>query len=498
MSEILLTSGLPGKQHDFVRTLHGSAQSLLEIINDILDSSKIEAGKLELEAIPFNLHELMGDTMGTFAFAAQRKGIGLICDMGKEVPAAVEGVPVRLRQVLVNLVNNALKFTEKGEVRVSVGVAEEGPEDYLFTLAVSDTGIGIAPEKLDHIFESFSQADGSTSRKYGGTGLGLTISRQLAQMMGGSVTVESTVGVGSVFTFSVRLGKGALEEGGGVESGVDDRPRDLSGRRILLVEDNPVNQKVALGMLDALGIPADLAENGEEALAALGKIGYDLVLMDCQMPVMDGYEATRLIREKEAKGREGLCPGAKGRLTIVGLTANAMRDERVNLLECGMDDYLAKPYTMAQMRTLLYTWLAGDSPEPFSDAPPQVAPPAAVDCEPHDVDRAVLAQISSLKKGALAMIIQTYIATSVANLDKMRVAIVANDSAGVAFTAHGLKSSSAMLGAHGLAAHCAELEALGKAATLADAAVKFAVVEEVFLRVRSTLEKEMHDDRAAT
>ena len=500
MAELLFTADLPEKPHGFVRTLHGSAVSLLDIIDDILDSSKIEAGKLELESIFFDLHDLVGETMDTFALAAQRKGVGLLCDMEQGVPASVQGDPVRLRQVLVNLINNALKFTEKGEVRVSVGLAQEGEVDYLITLAVRDTGIGILPDKLEYIFESFNQADGSTSRKYGGSGLGLTISRQLAHLMGGGLEVKSAVGVGSVFTFSVRLRKGGAAEARPAETGPVCRQWDLSGRRVLVVEDNPVNQKVALGMLNALGMSADLAANGKEAMAALANSGYDLVLMDCQMPVMDGYKATRLIREKEANGHEGLHarPGGKGRTTIVGITANAMKGERAKLLACGMDDCLAKPYTLAQMRTMLSTWLAGEDGQeeslPVADGPSPEGVFAAGEQELDDVDRSALDEISRLRKGALSAVIETYLATSVTSIDKMRAALAANDGAVVAFTAHGLKSSSAMLGAHRLAAHCDELETLGKAAALDDAVMKLEALEKVYLRVRNTLEKEMLND----
>jgi CheY-like chemotaxis protein len=278
-----------------------------------------------------------------------------------------------------------------------------------------------------------------------------------------------------------------------VETGPVCRQRDLSGRRVLIVEDNEVNQMVAMEMFNALGLSADLAANGKEALAAFEKSGYDLVFMDCQMPVMDGYEATRLIREKE---------GTKQRVTIVGLTANAMKDERAKLLDCGMDDYLAKPYTVAQMRTMLSTWLVGeDGPVESIPAAGGTSPDgnsATGEHELDDVDRSMLAQISRLKEGVLSAAIETYLATSTTNLGKIRAAIVANDGELIAFTAHGLKSSSAMLGAYGLAAHCADLEALGKASAIDEAARKFETLEQVYLRVRKTLEKEILDDREAT
>jgi len=277
------------------------------------------------------------------------------------------------------------------------------------------------------------------------------------------------------------------------ETGPICRLTDLSARRVLIVEDNEVNQVVAMGMLNALGLSADLATNGKEALAAFEKSGYDLVFMDCQMPVMDGYEATRLIRGKE---------GTKQRVTIVGLTANAMKDERAKLLDCGMDDYLAKPYTVAQMRTMLSTWLVGeDGPVesiPTADGTSPDGDSATGEHELDDVDRSMLAQISRLKGGVLSVAIETYLATSTSNLGKIRAALAANDGKAVAFTAHGLKSSSAMLVAHGLAAHCADLEALGNTAAIDEAAMKFETLEQVYLRVRKTLENEMLDDREAT
>ena len=377
MTELLLAGNLSEKQRKYAETVYLSAESLLGVINDILDFSKIEAGRLELENVSFNVGSVVSQTVELFRTKTRRKGVVLSIGMNTHVPEYVIGDPTRLRQVLLNLVGNAVKFTERGEISVSVSSVEEGDGRYLICFEVRDTGIGIPPESLDSIFNCFTQADGATNRKYGGTGLGLSIVKQLVEMMEGGVSVESTPGRGSVFRFTVRMRKGS--EQAAVSGPVDTPPvldssMDSPGAsgpvahtcatagHVLVAEDNPVNQEVCKAILECLGCRADIAVNGREAVEAVQRTAYDLVFMDCQMPEMDGIEATRIIRKREE--------GKGSRTTIIALTAHAMEGYRDYCVKQGMDDYLAKPFTMEGMRETLERWLPpGSAMHPVADAP---------------------------------------------------------------------------------------------------------------------------------
>ncbi len=311
----------------FLETAHGSAKLLLGLLNDVLDFSKIEAGRMELESVEFSLSELVSGVASLFASQANVKQIRLSATADPDLYVA--GDPTRLRQVLINLVGNALKFTSEGEVAIIVSASDARPEEIGF--AVRDTGIGIPADKQALIFDAFAQADGDTTRKYGGTGLGLAICQRLISLMDGVLLVESEVGKGSVFKFSLILERvGRPKEAGNAGEQVA-----LPPLRVLVVEDNPVNQKVACGLLRRHGHTADIAGNGQEALLAVQRKVYDVVLMDIQMPVMGGFEATQEIRFLEDGNR----------LAIIGLTANASESHRRMCLEAGMDDYVAKPFT---------------------------------------------------------------------------------------------------------------------------------------------------------
>jgi signal transduction histidine kinase/CheY-like chemotaxis protein len=507
MSELLLNSNLTERQRALAQTVMKSGETLLRVINDILDFSRIEAGRLELESVEFNVCQAAEETVELLAEHAHRKGLELIAQV-QDLPGGLVGDAGRLRQIMTNLVSNAIKFTETGEVLLRVSLLEDSVDTALIGFEVKDTGIGIDPRAQDDIFDAFSQADGSMSRKYGGSGLGLAISRQLVEMMGGKISVESWPGVGSTFRFSVRLKKQptgsrptpSVESGsipaeslrvlivddnetnrsilhqqirswgfrnGSAENGVQalemlrvaagkgesyhialidmmmpgmngldlalemkkdpslskvklimltsvgqDREPQSLGRssialsltkpvrqsqlleallkvmrggltshapapgepdaarasrdfarfpaRILLVEDNPVNQEVTRAMLMSLGLEPDIVSNGLGALEALSSRVYDLVLMDCQMPEMDGYEATRKIRSLESAQESG--GGAKlpypSHIPIVALTAHAMEGDREQCLEAGMDDYLSKPFTRDQIMDVLQRWLS--------------------------------------------------------------------------------------------------------------------------------------------
>ncbi len=352
--QLMQDTKMDGVQIDYVKTAYSSAEALLGILNDILDFSKIAAGKLVLEDIPFSLRTLVGDLVTLLNGQAQAKNVALVAEIDPQVPEVLLGDPTRMRQILINFITNAIKFTHQGEVRVRVLCLSAFASRAMLRIEVRDTGIGIAAEKQKDLFQSFTQADGSTTRKYGGTGLGLAIVRQLVLVMGGKIGVESEVGQGSVFWCELDFPVAAM--GTQTQDQKENMPQAAEGAlqgHILLVEDNKVNQMVASKMLAGMGLTVDLAENGEKALAALAEKRYDLVLMDCQMPVLDGYQATKAFRSQESQGDQ--------RLPIIAMTANAMEGDRQKCLDAGMDDYLAKPVKKELLRTLLGQWLADAS-----------------------------------------------------------------------------------------------------------------------------------------
>ena len=335
MTDILLDTKLDQSQRETAETIRSSAQALLTVINDILDFSKIEAGKLDLEAIEFAPRELLDQVVRMMRVSAEAKGLELTGWVAESVPAVVRGDAGRLRQILVNLCGNAVKFTERGSVTVSVDAAQVESCRTKLRLEVRDTGVGIPADRVHALFKPFSQVDASTTRRYGGTGLGLSIVRRLAELMGGEAGVESSAGVGSTFWFTACF-EVASEQSANVVDTVSV-PTVLSakaGKRILLAEDNVVNEKVAKRFLEKLGYSVDAVANGRDAVDAWARGGYDLVLMDCQMPVLDGYAATREIRARENGG---------ARIPIVALTANAMKKDELECRQAGMDDHLAKP-----------------------------------------------------------------------------------------------------------------------------------------------------------
>ncbi|HEX7199935.1 MAG TPA: ATP-binding protein, partial [Dongiaceae bacterium] len=343
MLSLLLDTPLTPQQREYAATARSSGASLLAIINDILDVSKIEAGKLTIESAPFVLRECLNEALGILKPKAEAKGLALHCRVGEDVPAAIESDAARLRQILVNLLDNAIKFTSKGEVRLEVETREEkdGLVELLF--AVHDTGIGIAADRMNRLFKPFGQADSSMTRVYGGTGLGLAISQRLAERMGGRMWVESEKGVGSVLSFTLRCRTAlqipsrmptgffaAAEIAGAVAAGDPASPKmaEHLPLRILLAEDNSINLRVGLLMLERLGYLADVAGNGIEVLEALRREPYDLILMDLQMPRMDGLEATRRIRAEFPRERQP---------RIVAMTANVLSEQREACLAAGME-----------------------------------------------------------------------------------------------------------------------------------------------------------------
>ena len=655
MAEVLLGTDLNDKQRNIAKIVLRSGEALLSVLNDILDYSKIEAGKLELEDINFDLRECVEETTQLFAEKAHKKGLELGLDLHNDVPVALRGDPGRLRQTLINLINNAVKFTEHGEVFVRITTLGKEQDHAHLCFEVRDTGIGIAPEVREHIFEAFSQADATTTRKYGGTGLGLAICKQLCEMMGGKIMVDSTLNKGSVFRFTVRLkiashplspavaghhhpkdlrvlivddnatyrdilhrqvlswgmrsgcaenGQNALEMLKKAASmgdpydlvildmmmpGMDgpelartikadsaissvrlilltsigqdndtetmhrhgistylvkpvrqsqlfnsitsviapssvkcspstfaevDKTKVAFGARVLVVEDNVVNQKVALYMLEDLGCSVEVASNGREALEAISKTPFDLVLMDCQMPEMNGYEATQIIREKEIQQiKHRSEPGLSIRRTpIIALTAYAMQGDHEQCLADGMDDYLSKPFNRDRLFAVLKRWLPSKS---TTDIPvhtiweDQTEQDQSKACRLSDggnggsnlhgegfldrlshLDHLNYETLASLRlrvregqPSLLQQVIQLYMEDSPKLIETIRHSITLGDAAAMQRAAHSLKSTSGNLGAMMLAEMCKELETMGRAGTTDNAILLLPVLEDEYDRV---------------
>ena len=652
MIELLLGTRLSDQQKRFAETVRRSGESLLSIINDILDFSKIEAGKMTIEQSAFNLRDLVEDLGELFSVRAHGKGLELACSVPCDIPEAMKGDATRLRQVLTNLVGNAIKFTESGEVLISIQASGETDAAACIRFAITDTGIGLDSSQTEQIFESFAQGDGSTTRKYGGTGLGLAISRQLVELMGGQLTVESIPGQGSTFFFELDLekqqappstnitgpasdfaslrvlvvddnetnreivshhlqtweisytctesGAAALQElhaavasnnpynmaildyhmpemdglelaeiihndpqlssvrmamfssadnillprdyleigieysatkpvrqselydslvskhessCNGVDpdshQGLPEPALDPSSLKILVVEDNEVNQAVAIGMLNKLGYhDIHSANNGREALDSIEQTNYDLVFMDMQMPVMDGYHATAALREREQNMEATTNGTATPHMPIIALTANAMEGDRERCLEAGADDYLSKPFTPMDLGKQLEKWLphtgsredaagqvsataehepAGPSPGPDSGQ--------SVHSSSASIDQSMLDIIRDMEDeddpNMLADIIGLYLDMAPELLQAMQTAIAHKEAEPLRVAAHTLKSSSANVGARMLSDLCRELEELGRSGSLENAATKFSQLHDEYQRVDAALSDEI-------
>ena len=350
LTQLMQDTRLDHEQSRYINTIASAGNNLLEVINDILDYSKIEAGKLQLEDQPFDLPRLLNECMTMFVVAAEQDQVHMFSELSDDLPEWVSGDSGRLRQVLVNLLGNAVKFTDHGSVFLRARLASRTGHLVRLMFEVEDTGIGIEPTRLDNLFQPFSQADGSMSRRYGGTGLGLAICRQLVEMMGGEIEAKSEPGHGATFRFSVLMG---LVDKVAPEQAPPDAGEhgELEVGRVLVVEDNPVNQMVIRAMLDKLGVESELATHGAAALSRLEEdpACADLVLMDCEMPGMDGYETTRRIRRLETQL-------ARPRMPIIALTAHALPEHRQRSRDAGMDDHLPKPLTLDQLADVLRRW----------------------------------------------------------------------------------------------------------------------------------------------
>ena len=363
MVHLALGGDLPVTQRRYIETIGQSAQRLSEVINGILDLSKIEAGQMNIEQTPFDISLVVERTMAMVQMSAEAKGLSLVRDFAPECPREVVGDPIKIGQMLLNYLNNAVKFTERGKIDVNVDVFASSKTGPILRISVSDTGIGVTPEQRSQLFQAFRQADDSITRRYGGTGLGLAIVRHLASMMGGDVGVDSIFGQGSVFWFTVQLG---LPESGNpsvstnfgeqpvLDTVLAERGADhsvLQGTRVLLVDDDKTNQLVAVGLLEAAGMRVEVADDGAAAVKLIKDKGYEIVLMDMWMPVMDGVTATKLVREDERFAE----------LPIVAMTANALSQQRQECLAAGMNDFIAKPYEPAKLYSVIQKWVTGQS-----------------------------------------------------------------------------------------------------------------------------------------
>jgi len=369
MHALALTTDLSAEQREYLETAQLSAESLLGLLNDILDFSKIEAGRMELFPVDFSLRELVSCAVKTLAVRAEQKDLHLSFEILPETPAVLVGDPARLRQILLNLIGNAIKFTELGHISIRIELEATQGSEVVLHFAVADTGIGIPPEKQALVFEAFQQADGSTTRKYGGTGLGLGICSRLVELMGGRIWVESEVGRGSTFHFTARLGRSleqapvqSCQQASAVTAPAPEATSLTRRLRILLAEDNRVNEMLAVRLLEKLGHQVAVARNGREVLDAFTRQGFDLILMDVQMPEMDGLEATRSIREQETWQRS--------HIPILAMTAHAMKGDRERCFEAGMDGYISKPIQLKELAEVIHSFASSSQPLDVEHAVP--------------------------------------------------------------------------------------------------------------------------------
>jgi PAS domain S-box-containing protein len=485
MAELLQLTDLNREQRERAAIIESSSKLLIAIVNDILDFTKLSAGRVILEKIVFDLRELAKTTVAAFQEAAAQKGIALNLHLHENLPPRLRGDPNRLRQILNNLISNAIKFTSQGAVSISVARDHDAAQEEAIGFQVKDTGIGIAREIQARLFEPFVQAESSTARRYGGTGLGLVISAQLARQMGGEIALESAPGQGSTFSFTARFekagdhdeveslhvsaeGKPSAEAAAAARrdstvsngrEGVTQRAsRPNHAHRILVVEDNPVNRELAAEQLRVLGYQADFVGDAQAALAALSRRNYDLVLMDCEMPVMDGYEATREIRRRESGGRH---------VVIVAMTANATHEQRDQCLEAGMDDFLSKPVRLHTLEAMLASWsenLNGVGPGTAVKSAEEFASPASardVANSESELDSQTLVELQELSKATgdnvLRKLVQAFLSELPLRLSALKSALDAGDLVALGRAAHAMKSAAA-IGALRYANLCSSVE----------------------------------------
>jgi PAS domain S-box-containing protein len=457
MTNLLLDEALSQDQQEMAQTIKRSAESLLVIINDILDFSKIESGKLTLEQVDFSLPQLIQDLAALLRTVLEEKGLELRLDIAEELPDWYCGDLVRLRQILLNLLNNAIKFTEQGFVRLSCQLLQQDSDRCQLYFKVTDTGIGMAPEQQEKLFQRFSQADSSTTRKFGGTGLGLAISKQLVELMGGDMGVESQAGVGSHFWFSVSLAPGQPQA-----EAVINRQDSYFQAHVLIVDDVPTNQLVASGLLKRMGVSSDCAHNGLEALDMLHRLDYDLVFMDAQMPVMDGYEAARSIRDPSSQVRNH-------RIPLIAMTANAMDGAREACLAAGMDDYISKPVEPNQLQQILQQYLPPNRQQNLAstEATTEPSPEPTPDAKPGQTEplfdyASSLTQMMMGDAEIMSLVLNDLHSSLPPMLEQLGAAVRARDAQAIGSLAHKIKGAASNLGNNRFVSQAQRLEQAGK------------------------------------
>jgi len=489
MLQLLADTELSPTQRRFTEVAHASGQTLLTLINDILDLSKIEARKVTLENLYFDLRRIVEDVAESLRVPANAKKLALEWQVSAETPDRLRGDPQRLRQVLLNLASNAVKFTERGKVTISVRPESQQPGQAVVRFAVADTGIGIPPERVSALFSRFVQADSSTTRKYGGSGLGLAISKQLVEMMGGTIGLESREGEGSTFWFTASFGTPLPAAKGEPPSAGKSSNGRITGRqpvsvgtngsrheaRILLAEDNPTNQLVMLTQLEKLGYQAEAVNNGAEVIEELARGHYDLVLMDCQMPILDGYEATRRIRQSDYAG-----------VPIVAVTAHSMAGDREKCLRSGMSDYLAKPVELHRLSEMLTKWLGRSAPAGPNPAR-TVRQIETSDSNAVFHEEALLGRLMNDRQLA-GTIMKGFLSDFPSQLEKLRHRLDEADVPGAGLQAHLLKGAAATVAADSLSAVALEMECEGKAGRLDRVSALLPRAVEEFQHLKSTVE----------
>jgi signal transduction histidine kinase/CheY-like chemotaxis protein/HPt (histidine-containing phosphotransfer) domain-containing protein len=451
MARLLQEGRLSPEQRESVDIIASSGRALLRIIDDILDFSKIEAGRMEFDRLDFDVRAVVEDVVRLVSPETAQKRIELTSVVEADVPPFLRGDPGRLRQALLNLVANAVKFTEHGSVSVRVAVVERREPALVLRFEVRDTGIGIEADALQRLFRPFAQADGSTTRRFGGTGLGLAITRRLVEMMGGRMDVTSDVGKGSVFAFTAELEESGARPPLAAPETHLDAPGPAPRGHVLVAEDNVVNQKVVVRMLERLGFSADVVSSGNEAVSAARRGGYAAILMDGQMPGMDGFQATTHIRSEESERRT----------PIIALTASAMAADRDRCLASGMDDFIPKPVTPEQLDVVLRRWIAGAGP-----AAPAVPPAARARTGPLDWE--VLGDLLSVTPpGFLADIVTLFYRDAATALTDLRIAWRDDDLVGWRRVAHKLRGGCATLGARSMMELCTTMEEMDHDALVA-------------------------------
>jgi signal transduction histidine kinase/HPt (histidine-containing phosphotransfer) domain-containing protein/ActR/RegA family two-component response regulator len=481
MVELLLTTDLSTEQRQYAELVQTSGQTLLALIDDILDLSKVEAGKVTLEALDFDLRSTLSSAIAMLAMRANAKGLALSGRIAPEIPSLVRGDANRLRQVLMNLIANAVKFTDRGEIAVQLTLDHETDGRSTVRFKVIDTGMGIPRERISAVFSPFVQADSSTSRKHGGTGLGLAISKQLVELMGGEIGVESQEGAGSTFWFTAAFGRPEMSSSPPPERIVEHPVACLppaghgpSARqpRILVAEDDPTNQAVVLAQLSKLGFVADLAGTGAEAIRALEAREYDLILMDCHMPEMDGYEATRRIR---ASGKRDV--------PIIALTADAMQGHHGRCIRDGMNDFLSKPVELRQLSDVLAKWLRGDR----APSPIQAAAVGTGEAVPVFDESGLLGRLMNDRELART-VLGGFLQDCPLQLALLSERLAEADAPGTRRQAHKIKGAAACVSAESLRALMLQMERAATANDLTRVSALLPRATEDFERLKTTLQ----------